>query len=467
VNADQLIGLAYESMLRYPCFICAGTPPDEALASSCSIIWFPEGVTIDDLVIRMTSIYNTYARWESQMKDALGKGSTLRHLAELSMPIMRRPLWLWDAYYQTVFNVVDESLYTLPEDYLRQEDNTPWTAWQMNIWEEQTATGERSQLLMLHTPFFMPSPPEGPVGGYRCLSNNVFIDGKRVATVCMDEVGGEINDRDYALIVALSDFIEMGIRYGAVMNISMSIPTDRCVRMLVDGEPVKKNEMLSALNTLGWQRGDLYLCFIVKPDSNIYTDRLLSSTAGHITTAIPDLIYFLRGHSIIFIARLREEELPGDVLVKKVMEVLGAEKLQMHLGVSDPWYGFNKLSCCFKQAAEALRIGEESEDKSSCYLFSEHLTQALSERYRSDDDAEVLIPIGLRKLMVYDHENGDDLVSVMRTYLDENCSASQAARRLFVSRSTLMYKIEKIRDIANIDFDDSECRLQLNVALHL
>ena len=467
VNASQMDGLPYESMLHYPCFVCAGTPPEEALASNCSIIWFPEGVSIDDLVIRMTSIYNTYARWESQMKDALGKGSTLRHLAELSMPIIRRPLWLWDAYYQTIFNVIDETLYTLPEDYLRQDDNTPWTAWQMNTWEEQTAEGERSQLLSLHTPFFMPSPPEGPVGSYRCLSNNVFIDGKRVATVCMDEVGGEITDRDYAIIVALSDFFEMSIRYGAVLNISMSVATNQCVRMMVDGETVKKNEMLTALHALGWHRDDRFLCFIVEPDSNLYTDRLLSSTAGRVATALPDLVYFLRAHRIVFIARLQEEAHSDERLVKEVLRLLNAEKLQMHLGVSDPWYGFNKLSCCFRQATEALRIGEESEDRTSCYLFSEYLTQALSERYRGDDDAEILRPIGLRKLMVHDRTNGDDLVSVMRAYLDSNCSASQAARELFVSRSTLIHKLEKIENIADVDFDDPECRIQLNAALRL
>jgi purine catabolism regulator len=60
-----------------------------------------------------------------------------------------------------------------------------------------------------------------------------------------------------------------------------------------------------------------------------------------------------------------------------------------------------------------------------------------------------------------------ELVHTLETYFEHNGNLSQAAEALFVHRNTLIYRIERIESITNLDLDNPEERLAVQLALRI
>ncbi|MBQ3267475.1 MAG: helix-turn-helix domain-containing protein, partial [Atopobiaceae bacterium] len=60
---------------------------------------------------------------------------------------------------------------------------------------------------------------------------------------------------------------------------------------------------------------------------------------------------------------------------------------------------------------------------------------------------------------------GVDYIDTLRAYLDNGCNASQTAKAMYLHRSTLVQRLDRIREI--VDLELPERRLYLSMCLHL
>ena len=77
------------------------------------------------------------------------------------------------------------------------------------------------------------------------------------------------------------------------------------------------------------------------------------------------------------------------------------------------------------------------------------------------------MPPGLTALEKHDKEKGTDFVPLLRLYLDCERSAVATARAAYRSRSTLLYQLDRMQEILDIDLNDPEQRLIVQIALRL
>jgi DNA-binding PucR family transcriptional regulator len=73
----------------------------------------------------------------------------------------------------------------------------------------------------------------------------------------------------------------------------------------------------------------------------------------------------------------------------------------------------------------------------------------------------------LGRLVDYDREHNTDLVDTLRAFFEQNANASETARKLFVHRNTLNYRLRRIAEIVGLDLDNADTRLALQVALRI
>lgn len=62
-------------------------------------------------------------------------------------------------------------------------------------------------------------------------------------------------------------------------------------------------------------------------------------------------------------------------------------------------------------------------------------------------------------------EDGQDFILTLKTFLENNLNYSLASNKLFVHSNTVRYRINKIKNLVDIDFDDSMERLKLEIVL--
>ena len=71
----------------------------------------------------------------------------------------------------------------------------------------------------------------------------------------------------------------------------------------------------------------------------------------------------------------------------------------------------------------------------------------------------------LGTLLAYDAERQADLVHTLGTYLDHSGNYDDTAAALHIHRSTLRYRLQRIRELSGHDLAHADTRLNLHVAV--
>lgn len=134
------------------------------------------------------------------------------------------------------------------------------------------------------------------------------------------------------------------------------------------------------------------------------------------------------------------------------------------LGVGDWSATVDGIPRSLHQAEVALRVQDAAatDDCATCYEAL-GVYQLLAE-VRDPAATEVFGRGWLQSLLDYDARRNADLVNTLSQYLDCGGNYDASARALFIHRSTLKYRLNRIRDISGYDLSDPDTRFNLQLA---
>ena len=134
------------------------------------------------------------------------------------------------------------------------------------------------------------------------------------------------------------------------------------------------------------------------------------------------------------------------------------------IGVSSAMTGADKVSAAHQQCNEVLDIAQRVNSAQRVHHFDElgyihTLYHAGPASLAQNTQAPVL-----RQLL---QERQADLFNTLETYLDAGGNSVQTADTLHIHRSTLNYRLARIKDICDVDLSSASTRLNLQIALKL
>lgn len=136
------------------------------------------------------------------------------------------------------------------------------------------------------------------------------------------------------------------------------------------------------------------------------------------------------------------------------------------LGVGDGRDALTDVRWSYREARiaceAATRLYESSEKPT---LWSELGLDRLLVQLPLDDLRREDLPDGVIRLL--DAHAGIDLARTLDTYLACGCDAQKTARVLHIHRSTLYYRLDKFRDLTEIDLSDGNARRDLQAGLRV
>ncbi|MDR1422642.1 MAG: helix-turn-helix domain-containing protein [Coriobacteriales bacterium] len=433
-----------------------GTPPTRLLKKPCNLIWIEKGAELSRVFSEVVELFSVYEIWGGRMLNALISKKQLKRLGELASPIVKRPLYLIDSHLQMVFSVVDEELYKLPHDYLLQviDNNNPALGiFALDRFYDDALTHRK--------PFLLPRSRS-----YGTLVQNIFVDSHLVATLSFDEVGEAFTKRDYALLVILAEFIANGITYHDEWNTSAPQLLDGQIQLLLDGQQPDREELATALKTMGWTVEDAYYCIVAAPLNPLYPSGLLAAAARHTCAQASHMIYAIYDHNIVFIVNADHSTLSHDDTISLLATEL--ERLLLYLGESNIFNFFQMLGAHYRLAVAAQALGSQIDPDKMIYHFQDYFMAYLISRAKESMPLEAMIPRGLIQLKRYDEKYGTDFVHVFRVFLKHDMRIASAARELYLHRNTLSHKIAQIKFITRLDFENNpDVRLSVSVALSM
>jgi purine catabolism regulator len=149
-------------------------------------------------------------------------------------------------------------------------------------------------------------------------------------------------------------------------------------------------------------------------------------------------------------------------ICERLTELLGGKVIS---GVGRPGEGLATLRRSFFEAEKALTLTDQIGDETLASFFGD---LSLSELLMHVVDYQHLYRFcldWLSDILAYDQQNNSDLLLTMSVYFANNGNMAATAKQLNVHRNTLVYRLNRIAEITQLDMDDADVQLNLHLAI--
>ena len=159
---------------------------------------------------------------------------------------------------------------------------------------------------------------------------------------------------------------------------------------------------------------------------------------------------------------LADQDLDWDKLRGAVLHELGGGRVRIGVGGGCSRVGDYPRS--YREAQTALRVQAGSHGPERVTVFDELGVYRLLSRLDNTAEVERFVRDWLGVLLDYDARKQSELVRTLSVYLERGGNYNATAEALVVHRSTLKYRLQRIRELSGHDLNDPDSHFNLQLA---
>ena len=292
--------------------------------------------------------------------------------------------------------------------------------------------------------------------------------------ITITEENRELTELDY---MAIENAI-INLQYGFLSEFAQDEVKKKYQRDIVHNilnGLLSSKEMTEAAAQLGMKESDTYRVVdfhtITKNVQRKYTKEQLHEVGvieGELMHLLPDALIYRNMDQIVMIQQVDSDqtELEYQKEMEEIEEVIQRSILyrkkdtDFQIGIGKSVEGYQRLKESYYEASQAIKyieiIRQVTGDKNKSVVHYSNL--GFFQIFSKVDDMTELercIPETLKKLYLYDDEHKGELITTLQMYLRNNQSIKKTAGAMFVHYRTISYRIEKIKQISGINFDNA------------
>lgn len=445
--------------------ICCGTKPPKAWNIwPCDIMYVNEPhVDVLDALNVTLGILDKVLRWEIHLQQLAASGADAAEMIEASIPI-----------FENTMTVSDYELRILahcePDDSLPNRPVTMGSKYERVPTPYVSATKNFGEGLMhIREPYFIEETanPEEGIPGVRSYCINLFHGNVYVGTCALKEETHLLRDHELELFQIFAEYVRDCLDVQSLSLGNQFVTVRTLFEQILKGYPVSMYDMTQALKLVesGLRKGTIdeckWCCTVIENSrrGKELPEAYLSKTIEDI---LPNTTAFVfEGHIVALSLIAGHEHRLGEICAPLEAYL---EDMDFVAGISrtfrDPFHARTH----YRQALNALEMSYEYPSERRWHLFGDHVLDYMLANCCGDFDAESIVAPELVRLYA-SGASGPDYVDTLRTFLDNDCHTTKTAEVMYLHRSTLIKRLDRIREIVNLDSPDR--RLYLRLCLHL
>ena len=101
------------------------------------------------------------------------------------------------------------------------------------------------------------------------------------------------------------------------------------------------------------------------------------------------------------------------------------------------------------------------------YRFDEVALDYVLEQASRELPVRLVCSERILRLQDYDRQHHTDYYHTLKTYVESQLNAVQTAKKLFIHRSTFLYRMEKIEELVQLDLNDYDTLLYVMMTFRI
>lgn len=218
-----------------------------------------------------------------------------------------------------------------------------------------------------------------------------------------------------------------------------------------------KNKLVSGERALKFTQDNVQK--VLNSTESLIRDLELKGIVASRTDSIQILLSFKKEKKIDEAIQSFKEQLEN-LLIDKFNEI------DFRMGIGRPCEGLTNINNSLMDALRAIKAGKIlNEDKIISFdnlgIFKILCQDCLNE------ELEKFYDTTLKPLVDYDEKKSTELVKTLESYFESNGNLRKMSDALFTHYNTVLYRVQRIGEITKMSLEDSEDRLNLEIALKI
>jgi sugar diacid utilization regulator len=299
----------------------------------------------------------------------------------------------------------------------------------------------------------------GPVRDGELLVSVAQLGGVPVAVLALRDPDGTSADPERVTVEHATTVLAMEVARLQSPDRTDARTRNDLVLDLVAGDGAHASGVMNRAQVLGYNLGRPHRVVVASQDQSAEDDGLFDAVSRAASAVRVGSMLAPRQHDVIMLA---ETEAPWEQFRSYVVTALHGRSCR--IGVGGQCSELEEFPRSCREAELALRIQRTLGGPDQVTLFDDlGVYQVLATA--SDTSAmERFVTQWLGVLIDYDNEHGAQLVLTLSEYLGCGGSYDASARALSVHRSTLKYRLRRIRQVSGYDLGDPATQFSLQLA---
>ncbi len=402
-----------------------------------------------DVELVLNEIYEAfdfYNNWSDGIKYKLYKGCTLQQIIDESSTVFDDPIVVYDSGTVAIAYSSQFGLGSLDDEWdsvLLTQCNSLEKLYKLNSFLKDNIFGREVKVIS-HKEFSRVS-----------MWRNIYFDKKFIGRMIIIENNHKITPGRVCLCDELGNLIEEWICYNTIQNEVRE--NYEFLIDLLDGNPVEKDNLVQRLEIMSWFIDDPKIVInITTLSSNIILKPLILI----LKRTFNDCFIFEYQNNTIIIINLKI--ISHNSFLKLIKPLL--KQSNSYCGVSYEFSNIEDIKTHYDQSVIALKYC--SKQIGEIYFCKDYALEYFYSFTKSQIKVNIIHP-GLLTLKKYDSFNQSDLFDTLYHYILNERNLVKTASILCMHRNTLLYRLNRIKELTDIDLDDSYTRELLLISFNL
>ncbi len=387
-----------------------------------------------------------------QLLDALYDNQGIQHIVDVATETFENPIFINDMAYK----IIAMSHKTVFNDPTLEDEKTLGY-----IHEENLSAMRRDMLMNRLSGHNYPIYSKNNDMGW--LMRSIRLHGIEVGTVALAEHNRPFRKIDYELLNRFSKLVAIEMEKSTFYKDNKGIMYNYFLVDLIVGKVNNPKAIRQRLSSLNWKIERYFqMLLIIDHNQNDY-ERNPEGISRELKTIIPDCHWAVYHNNLAVIINRQNHEILTLEEQLRIKEFFVANNLSC--GISDVYSNIVETSRHYNQAMHAVELGIFINHKNGIYHYSDYMIAYIGQILSKHNDLQNFSIPAINVIQKFDTENKSQLLETLKQYLYYVNNPVAAAESLHIHRNTLLYRINKIKEITNLDLDNGDERLKIQLYL--
>lgn len=424
---------------------------------SKNILILKEGIGLSFISNYLHEVFRYYEDWENRLRECAWKYDDLNRLLIISAEVLKNHINIMNSDFTIIaasqkYQEIYESLDIPPFD-----KNGRLHAETVNNFKTNPFYNE---VKSFRHPFLYSED----VLSQRVMCVNVFLQDEYAARVVMIEKETVFQSWDLFLLGILGGYVQEVYNRLYIKKDDVDALNHILFKM-INGMEYSHMQLVEALETRKWKTNDAYCVVYIQPSIEDFHNNTLNYFVVEMMEHYPECCPVKLENRIAILVNLKNHEENIDEFIGRFVYFL--REGNFRAGYSNVFFNIEYMALHFRQAKVALQLGLGLNSSVWQHKFREYTLEYILRKATEEFPARFLCMPEMMLLKEYDDEKGSDYLKTLKVFFQTGLNATQAAKNLHIQRGTFLYRLERIKEIANIDLKDEQQFLMVQLSLKM